>query len=151
MYKYLLFQFQYYWNHVRVKRKTDLTVDRKRALFVAAANRYLLGDIGGGANGVMDMDEDLTIALDNQQLYNDLLATTNSVRAGLRVSEFLIKNDNFQLTYTTNYFSRFFLIMFLLSLTDLTRNQNWFYFVLSRLSSPKQSRKNYKFWISFLY
>ena len=66
-------------------------MDRKRALFLAAANRYLLGDIGGGANGVMDMDEDLTIALDNQQLYNDLLATTNSVRAGLRVSSFLTK------------------------------------------------------------
>ena len=85
---FIYFQFQYYWNHVRVKRKTDLNVDRKRALFLAAATRYLLGDIGGGANGVMDMDEDLTIALDNQQLYNDLLATANSVRAGLRVSEF---------------------------------------------------------------
>ena len=64
--------FQFYWNQIRVKRRQDLSLEVKRNLFLAAASRFL-------------EDDDTILALDNQQLYNDLLATNNSVKAGLKV------------------------------------------------------------------
>eukprot|EP00088_Acartia_fossae_P041164 TRINITY_DN43054_c0_g1_i1.p1 TRINITY_DN43054_c0_g1~~TRINITY_DN43054_c0_g1_i1.p1 ORF type:complete len:208 (-),score=24.67 TRINITY_DN43054_c0_g1_i1:181-804(-) len=80
---------QYLYTHTRGKRKSEhsvakvkdalseLTSSRKRDLFLAATDRYILGNDG----------EDFIIVLDNSMLFNDLSATNNALTQGLPVSE----------------------------------------------------------------